>query len=66
MVGFRNILVHQCEDFDVKIMVDVIEHHLGDLVDFTNYLWNAWRALRKDSRAWEIVEKALCDRACYC
>ncbi len=38
MVGFRNILVHQYEDLDIKIMVDVIEHHLGDLVDFTNYV----------------------------
>jgi uncharacterized protein YutE (UPF0331/DUF86 family) len=36
MVGFRNILVHQYEDLDIKVMVDVIEHHLGDLVDFTN------------------------------
>ena len=36
MVGFRNILVHQYENLDIKIMVDVIEHHLGDLVDFTN------------------------------
>jgi uncharacterized protein YutE (UPF0331/DUF86 family) len=38
MVGFRNILVHQYEDLDINIMIDVIEHHLGDLVDFTNYV----------------------------
>jgi uncharacterized protein YutE (UPF0331/DUF86 family) len=38
MVGFRNILVHQYEDLDVKIMVDVIEHRLDDLVVFTNYI----------------------------
>jgi len=38
MVGFRNILVHQYEDLDVKIMVDVIEHHLDDLVVFTNHV----------------------------
>lgn len=38
MVGFRNVLVHQYEDLDIKIMVDVIEHHLGDLVDFTDYV----------------------------
>jgi len=38
MVGFRNILVHQYEDLDVKIMVDVIEHRLDDLVVFTNYV----------------------------
>jgi len=36
MVGFQNILVHQYEVLDIKIMVDVIEHHLEDLVDFTN------------------------------
>jgi uncharacterized protein YutE (UPF0331/DUF86 family) len=38
MVGFRNILVHQYEDLDVKIMIDVIEHHLDDLVVFTNHV----------------------------
>lgn len=38
MVGFRNILVHEYRDIDVKIMIDVIEHRLGDLVDFTNYV----------------------------
>jgi uncharacterized protein YutE (UPF0331/DUF86 family) len=38
MVGFRNVLVHQYEDLDLKIMVDVIEHRLGDLVDFTDYV----------------------------
>jgi uncharacterized protein YutE (UPF0331/DUF86 family) len=44
MIGFRNILVHQYEDLDVKIMVDVIEHHLGDLVDFTNHVVEYMRA----------------------
>ena len=43
MVGFRNVLVHQYEDLDLKIMVDVIEHHLGDLVDFTDYILNYMR-----------------------
>ena len=38
MVGLRNVLVHQYEELDLKIMVDVIEHHLGDLVDFTDYV----------------------------
>ena len=38
MVGFRNVLVHQYEDLDIKIMVNVIEHHLGDLVNFTDYV----------------------------
>ena len=32
MVGFRNIMVHQYQEMDIKIMVDVIEHHLDDLV----------------------------------
>jgi uncharacterized protein YutE (UPF0331/DUF86 family) len=44
MVGFRNILVHQYEDLDVKIMVDVIEHHLEELVDFTNHIVEYMRA----------------------
>jgi len=35
MVGFRNIMVHQYQEMDIKIMVDVIEHHLEDLVVFT-------------------------------
>jgi uncharacterized protein YutE (UPF0331/DUF86 family) len=38
MVGFRNILVHQYDDLDLRIMIEVIEHRLGDLVDFTNYV----------------------------
>ena len=36
MVGFRNIMVHEYQDMDLKIMIDVIEHHLDDLIDFTN------------------------------
>ena len=35
MVGFRNIMVHQYQELDIRIMVDVIEHHLDDLVVFT-------------------------------
>ncbi len=38
MVGFRNILVHEYQYVDLKIMVDVIEHHLEDLVIFTNHV----------------------------
>lgn len=37
MVGFRNIMVHDYKEFDIEIMIDVIENHLDDLVDFTNY-----------------------------
>ncbi|MEW6351784.1 MAG: DUF86 domain-containing protein [Thermodesulfobacteriota bacterium] len=36
MVGFRNTLVHQYQQLDITLMVDVIENHLDDLVDFTN------------------------------
>ena len=36
MVGFRNTLVHQYQKLKLEIMVDVIEHHLHDLVDFAN------------------------------
>lgn len=34
MVGFRNTLVHQYQKLKLEIMIDVIEHHLHDLVDF--------------------------------
>ncbi len=34
MVGFRNVLVHGYEDVDLAIVRDVVEHHLGDLLDF--------------------------------
>ena len=37
MVGFRNIMVHQYQEMDIKIMVDVIEHHLDDLIVLTNH-----------------------------
>ncbi len=35
MVGFRNIMVNQYQELDIKIMMDVIEHRLDDLVVFT-------------------------------
>ncbi len=36
MVGFRNIImVHQYQELDIKIMMDVVEHRLDDLVVFT-------------------------------
>ncbi|TRZ92203.1 MAG: DUF86 domain-containing protein [Methanosarcinales archaeon] len=43
MVGFRNILVHEYQDIDIKIMVDVIEHHLDDLIVFTNHVMEYMR-----------------------
>lgn len=36
MVGFRNILVHEYQRMDIELMINVIEHHLDDLVEFTN------------------------------
>jgi len=38
MIGFRNIMVHEYQDLDIKIMVDVIEHCLDDLIVFTDYI----------------------------
>ena len=38
MVGFRNVLVHEYQALDIQLMVDVIEHHLDDLLDFTNII----------------------------
>jgi uncharacterized protein YutE (UPF0331/DUF86 family) len=42
MVGFRNTLVHQYQDLDIELMVDVIENHLDDLIDFTNFIVEAF------------------------
>jgi uncharacterized protein YutE (UPF0331/DUF86 family) len=36
MVGFRNVLVHQYQNINLDIMVEVIEKHLEELIDFTN------------------------------
>lgn len=38
MVGFRNIMVHQYQELDIKIMVEVIEHRLDDLIVFTTLI----------------------------
>lgn len=34
MAGFRNLLVHGYGEVDVRIVRDVVEHHLDDLVSF--------------------------------
>ena len=34
MVGFRNVLVHGYADVDLGIVGDVLEHRLGDLIQF--------------------------------
>ena len=41
MVGFRNILVHQYQRMEIGLMIRVIEHHLDDLVEFTNFIVKA-------------------------
>lgn len=38
MVGFRNTLVYQYQQLDTDLMMDVIENHLDDLLDFTNMI----------------------------
>jgi uncharacterized protein YutE (UPF0331/DUF86 family) len=38
MVGFRNVLVHDYRELDLRIMRDVIEHRLDDLIRFTNHV----------------------------
>jgi uncharacterized protein YutE (UPF0331/DUF86 family) len=34
MVGFRNILVHGYEIVDVRIVIEIVEHGLDDLLAF--------------------------------
>ena len=41
MVGFRNVLVHEYRRMDLNIMVDVVEHHLHDPLDFADMALNA-------------------------
>lgn len=36
MVGFRNVLVHEYRKLDVSIMVDIIERHLNDPLEFAD------------------------------
>ncbi len=37
MIGFRNTLVHEYQRLDIELMVEVIENHLDELIDFSNY-----------------------------
>lgn len=41
MVGFRNTLVHEYQELEIRIMKDVIEHHLDDLITFTVHVMDA-------------------------
>lgn len=36
MIGFRNVIVHEYKRIDLNLMIDVIEHRLGDLLLFTD------------------------------
>ena len=38
MVGFRNVLIHEYQRLDIALMIDVIEKHLDDLIDYTNII----------------------------
>jgi len=38
MVGFRNVLVHEYQELDMKLLIEVIDKHLDDFVDFTNHI----------------------------
>jgi uncharacterized protein YutE (UPF0331/DUF86 family) len=41
MVGFRNILVHDYQDLELGVMIDVIENRSGDLADFSSIVLKA-------------------------
>lgn len=36
MAGFRNVLVHGYDDVDLRVVQDVVTHHLGDLLAFVD------------------------------
>ena len=36
MSGFRNVLVHGYDTVDLEIVRDVVEHHLGELLQFAD------------------------------
>ena len=36
MVGFRNVPLHEYRRLDINLMVDVIEHRLGDMLSFAD------------------------------
>jgi len=38
MVGFRNVLVHQYRQLDLDMMIDIIENHLDNLLEFTDLM----------------------------
>jgi uncharacterized protein YutE (UPF0331/DUF86 family) len=38
MAGFRNVIVHLYQDVDLGIVRDVVENHLGDLLEFVEVI----------------------------
>jgi uncharacterized protein YutE (UPF0331/DUF86 family) len=38
MVGFRNVLVHGYDTVDLAVVRNVLEDHLGDLIDFVRLI----------------------------
>ncbi len=42
MVGFRNTLVHEYQNLNLQIMIGIIENHLHDLIDYTNFVLKAF------------------------
>lgn len=38
MIGFRNIAVHDYKEIDENILIDVIENHLEELIDFARII----------------------------
>ena len=40
MIGFRNIAVHDYQEVDEEILIDVIEKHLQDLQEFVRQMLN--------------------------
>ena len=43
MIGFRNIAIHAYKELDHDILIDVIENHLSDLVEFARLILNLKR-----------------------
>ena len=43
MIGFRSIAIHAYKELNHDILIDVIENHLSDLVDFARLILNLKR-----------------------
>jgi uncharacterized protein YutE (UPF0331/DUF86 family) len=38
MVGFRNLAVHEYDEIDSRLLIEILSHHLDDLRSFTSEL----------------------------